>query len=172
LLLNRKDWLSLVDTAVVDVETYTEAPYLLCYSVSQHSLLKVIVAKVVELSGLQVVLLDQDNFFSIPNSKKIMNAGPLEFIRLIENAQFVVTDSLHGLCFSLIFGKAFFSVGQGLGSNRIKSVLRDVGLLDRLILEEVTITRSQLVVDYVKTNKKILALRQKARLFVASIFEV
>jgi hypothetical protein len=140
--------------------------------ISQLPLLKVIVAKVVELSGLQVVLLDQDNFFSIPNSKKIMNAGPLEFIRLISNAEFVVTDSLHGLCFSLIFGKPFFSVGQGPGSNRIKSVLRNVGLLDRLILEAVTIIPSRLVIDYVKTNKKIVELRQKARLFVAAIFEL
>ena len=170
LLLDSKVWLHLVDTSVVEVETYTNAPYLLCYSVSQHNLLKTVVAKVAELSGLQVILLDQDNFFSIPNSKKITNAGPLEFIRLIANAEFVVTDSLHGLCFSLIFGKSFFSVGQGLGSNRIQSVLRDVGLLDRLILDVDTITISRLVVDYENTNKKIAELRQQAKLFVAEIF--
>ena len=45
--------------------------------------------------------------------------GPEEFISIISNSQFVVTDSFHGFAFSIIFGKPIIIVDRN--ADKIKS---------------------------------------------------
>lgn len=61
--------------------------------------------------------------------------GPTEWLSLIDNAEYVVTNSFHGICFSLIFNKEFYveylknkSVKTNL---RIEDVLQQFGLESR-----------------------------------------
>ena len=45
--------------------------------------------------------------------KQIPNGiGPREFLGLIKNAEYVITDSFHAIAFSIIFNKVFFSYGE------------------------------------------------------------
>jgi len=49
------------------------------------------------------------------------------------NSDFVVTDSFHGVCFSIIFRKQFVAINnKKRGTARFVSLLRMLGLLDRL----------------------------------------
>ena len=54
-----------------------------------------------------------------------------EFLGLIENADYVVTNSFHGVAFSIIFNKQFFAVGMGAKSNRVLSLLDVAGINER-----------------------------------------
>lgn len=60
------------------------------------------------------------------------SAGPEEFIAHIDLSDFVVTDSYHGMLFSIIFRKQFCSVKRESGkydqSSRQKTVLKDLHL--------------------------------------------
>lgn len=57
-----------------------------------------------------------------------------EFIYHIKNAEFVLTDSFHGMCFSLIFNKPFYTfVNTVRGSSRFETLSKIVGVEDRLI---------------------------------------
>lgn len=59
-----------------------------------------------------------------------------EWLFYYKNADFVITDSFHGTCFAIIFRKKFISVANfQRGANRFISLLDEVGLRDRLVMD-------------------------------------
>lgn len=62
------------------------------------------------------------------------NVGPEEFLSLIKNAEFVLTDSFHGTVFSIIYHKPFYTFSR----NGVKESMdtRVISLLDTLNLGE------------------------------------
>lgn len=58
--------------------------------------------------------------------------SPLQFLSLLANSDYVVTNSFHGIAFSLRFRKQFVPVPRDKYNNRIESILRLVELDDRL----------------------------------------
>lgn len=65
------------------------------------------------------------------------NAGPSEFLGLIENAGLIFTDSYHGMLFSIIYQRPFWSIARNYGefdqSSRQKTVLSMLSLENRYI---------------------------------------
>ena len=67
------------------------------------------------------------------------NAGPKEFLSLIKNASFIVTNSFHGTIFSINFNKEFYVCYDSLTSSnsnlskRIESMLNELKLSDRMV---------------------------------------
>ncbi len=57
---------------------------------------------------------------------KQYDAGPRDFLSLIDNAAAVVTSSFHGTVFSLIYGKPFICI-DGLMDGRINTILQMTG---------------------------------------------
>lgn len=67
--------------------------------------------------------------------RQIKDAGPAEFVWLIKNASCVVTNSFHGVAFSVNFCTPFYAVlksGRG-GNERITSLLNSVDLMTRIV---------------------------------------
>ena len=66
------------------------------------------------------------------------DVGPIEWLEEIQHAKYVVTNSFHGVAFSINFNKNFFveiaeeRIRGAMGS-RIKSILKTFGLEERLI---------------------------------------
>lgn len=94
----------------------------------------------------------------------VYQAGPEEFINLIDNAELVCTDSFHACVFSLIFDKPFVVFdrdGTGAGMNsRIDTLLNkfDVEKKTQTSLLESTIFEY----DYTEFNKRISDERKKS----------
>ncbi len=89
-----------------------------------------------------------------------------EWLAMIKNSEYVVTDSFHGLCFALIFQKEFcivFDRDSWRGLARMESILSLLGLRERMVLEEEDIQRvlSCGRIDYGKVNEVLD--RDKAR---------
>lgn len=84
-----------------------------------------------------------------------------EWLAIINSCEFFITDSFHGVCFSLIFHKQFavtFDKTQWRGLARITSLLKLFGLEDRLIsnvkeLESRSFNLHR--IDYSKLENKI-----------------
>lgn len=80
------------------------------------------------------------------------------------NAAFVVTDSFHGVAFSILFNKPFIAYGNpGRGLARFTSMLKLVGLEDRLVLRSSDIDVEKMVqpVNWERVNT-LLAERRVA----------
>lgn len=65
--------------------------------------------------------------------KNINNAGPKEFIGLIKNSKYVVTNSFHGMVFSILYKKDFWVFKRGNMNSRIYDLLAILGLQDRIV---------------------------------------
>lgn len=60
--------------------------------------------------------------------------APQDWIAMIRDASFVVTDSFHGTVFSIIFRKPFITIcNRDRGADRFISLLKPLGLMDRLV---------------------------------------
>lgn len=87
------------------------------------------------------------------------DAGPIEFLNLVKHAEFVVTPSFHGCCFSILFNKSFYwfnssktDAGKCGTSSRQRDLLRMFGLSSREIGPDSAATRN---IEYGDINSKI-----------------
>lgn len=94
-------------------------------------------------------------------------ASPEEFIRLLSDSDYVVTNSFHCTALSVIFNKDFNAVVKGSekdGYNtRIYDVLKKFGLENRIVNDKTGNTGK---IDYTGINDKIVKEREKARYFL------
>ncbi len=106
-------------------------PYILTYQISPCRKMTEVIKKIKEETGYKVIAIPfvMDFYF---NYQSRINIGPAEFISLIKNASYIVTDSFHGTAFSLIFNKNFWSLSSRKES-RITSILKILGLDQRII---------------------------------------
>jgi len=87
----------------------------------------------------------------------ILDAGPSEFLSLIANATYVITNSFHGTVFSINFNTPFFSIVSASRKNnsRIESILSVLNLSERLILDNNPIEEIDFLkeIDFVTSNE-------------------
>ena len=62
--------------------------------------------KIAESRGLPLVVITEDEC-RMHTKAVLRDVGPGEFLYFIDHADFIVTDSFHGVAFSLIFQKQF-----------------------------------------------------------------
>jgi hypothetical protein len=129
LLLSKEQWLNSLG---IQRESEPER-YILFYCVPKLQGIREIAKYYREKLGIKLIALDQGLSSGVKVDKHIRDAGPREFIALFENAEFIITDSFHGTCFSINFGKPFVVYTEGMHSNRIKSILEITGLKHRLL---------------------------------------
>lgn len=98
------------------------------------------------------------------NQPLIYEAGPSEFIDLIDHAELICTDSFHACVFSILFDKPFLVFdrdgnGAGMGS-RISTLLLTLGLERKMpgCVDEDNIFEH----DYTNTYKRLETERKKA----------
>ncbi len=105
------------------------------------------IAKLLDLEVVELVACVSPRFYG---KSFRMEAGPMDFLSYIKNAECVVTTSFHGMALSLKFQKNFYSIRQGTDADlRAESLLSKLGLLSRFIPLDSSITSySQL--DYTK----------------------
>ena len=85
-------------------------------------------------TGLKIVAVSP--FFPITahGIQNVIDAGPLDFLNLIKNAELVFTDSFHGTAFSINMNKPFYSyIGKSSGDNRKMDIMRKFGLEERAL---------------------------------------
>ena len=94
----------------------------------------------------------------------INNAGPLEFLALIDNAACVIASSFHATAFSVILEKEFYTFNlKGYNnSSRMQDFLSSIGLQDRMNPANSSLSNidwkgvSSILADKIQTSKKFL----------------
>lgn len=66
--------------------------------------------------------------------KHSLASGPKEFLRLLLDAEFVISGSFHAVVFSMLFHKPFLAY-NGLTDNRMSQILKSAGLEDYSVTE-------------------------------------
>ncbi len=157
MILDRSEWMRFVR------EDKTRKPYVFCYFLGIDSEKVKVAKEFAEKIGCEIVSVP---FEHCPFSEECFptfhqGMGPLEFLDLIYNARFVLTDSFHASVFSIIFNKDFrvFSrdVGKANMNDRLYTLLDWVDRKDLFIhpdeLKSVSVKNS-IIYDYSKIEKE------------------
>ena len=147
--------------------------YVLVYQLLPSADLPKLALKLAKENGCEVYYLSK-RAYGIKASKGmkvIYDAGPAEFMSLIENAVCVVTNSFHGVAFSVNFDTPFYAVLSTTrdSNTRIESLLNQIGLNDRILYEGEDYMHKEVFWGCnVAVDEKLIALRQKSINFLNS----
>lgn len=135
LLLNKKDWQTVIESADVSDFRYINEDYILCYFVGDNLWYWEEINKIRRDTGIvNVVILPMQIGQKFQDGYHYTTAGPAEFLWLIEHSSLVCTDSFHATAFCLNFKKQFvefkrFSDNDGNSQNsRIYDLLSFAGI--------------------------------------------
>lgn len=99
-----------------------------------------------------------------------ITAGPEEFVSLVSNAKFVLTDSFHGTAFSINFNVPFYTFARNYGSvrqtSRITSLLQTFGLEKQYIECVQQVIKSVPSLDFTRSNEILTEQRKKAEKYL------
>lgn len=163
LLHTKNEWLQFFDIQ----DNKNEKPYILVYASKKDSLLKQVVEKISKQLDIRVIAIDQDPFTNFKNNRHIKDAGPDEFIKLFTQANFIITNSFHGTCFSINFNIPFIITPPPTSVNRIESLLTAVGVQNRITADGTNL--SELIenqIDFDMINQRLQALRMASNQYL------
>ncbi len=159
-LLNRQEWDEIEKEAIVKVPEKYILVYALYYMFDPYPELLNIINHVQKELGYRVLYLNgrkEDAFRS--NSSVLKAEGPADFIKLIKNAEVVITSSFHGVAFSLIYEKPLMAIVQSNDKtdSRITSLLTNMGCCDSIIPYNENFCFSRDKLHHLKANKQLLS---------------
>lgn len=134
LLLDDNAWKTVVSKRCLYSKNYILL-YVLSYSFNPVPYIYDLALYLSRKLNLQIVVLGKHPYLSkYKNVESILDAGPLEFLQLIENAVCVVTSSFHGTAFSVNYKKPVYAVVNDKNDDdRISSFLSDLSLDESII---------------------------------------
>ena len=122
-LLDKQEW----DKLTFNI---SDEKYILVYDFDNSDAIKNFSINLAKEKGLKIYSVFKNNYAD----KCFFNEGPLGFLSLIKNADFVVSNSFHASAFSIIYKKDFAVVERKENINvRMNSLLEDYNLKNRLI---------------------------------------
>jgi hypothetical protein len=94
-----------------------------------------------------------------------------EWLKGFKNAEFVVTDSFHGVAFSIIFNKPFIAIGNiDRGLSRFETILSVFNLRDRLLTKD-NANISAIInsdIDYTMVNEILAHEKSRSLKFITT----
>lgn len=176
-LLKKQDY-----DCLYEKESIIKKPYIFLYTINYNDeILKTVSKLALELSmpvytpftGYSAIKCRQYGI------KVLYDVAPDKFLNLVENAEYVCSNSFHGIAFSIIFEKKFFrlcstdSEGNGLRDDRIDGILDALGLQGRNIsIAEEQYSEKNKVIDYMQVEERIKALQVTSLQFLEKALSV
>lgn len=165
--LGRDDVFNAIDPTVllakeeykaIESKPFLTKPYIFLFTVKFSQDTVDVARKLSMKTGLPVyTLMTSGNSYKYVHSNDIRilsdRLSPSDFLRYIDDAALVVSDSFHGTAFSVIFEKKFFSVNNRKTADSYENDERIFNFLNRLNLTDRIITIQD--VDKIDINKEI-----------------
>ena len=169
-LFTREEWLRLIPPQKI-----IEDGYILCYFLGDSCPVKQFARKFADDSNLRLVsiLSDECNSDDSKYADEVLIGKTVEdFVNLIRGAEFILTDSFHGLAFSvinqkqvLVFYRKRDDVKESRNS-RIDSIVRLWGIEDRLIRDPEIAPLPEHNIDYQEVSTRVKAQRERSLSFL------
>lgn len=165
MLLYKDEWKKLVSPRRVNNR------YLLIYTLGRDKTLIDIGAAIAKERGLKLVKIGLDFLWSLKLHKNDQFCTPNEFLSYFWYADYVVTNSFHGLCFSLNFDKQFSIVLPKTYATRLESLLEQFELTSRTVRSVGDLYHQKSSIDYTAVNKRIDDARRHSLSFLRNALQ-
>lgn len=168
LLLDKVEW----TTFSKEIENQGE-PYVLLYTVNKSKQCNRYAQKLAKQLGCKVIKICSLGLDYLGKSKTVI-ASPEEYVGLFKNATFVVTNSFHGLAFSINLNKEFYIfLGKNINSHsRMENLIQLCHLESRIINEDSIVMLPEVKIDYEKVDNILEKERDNSIQFLRQALEV
>lgn len=178
LLIDRIYWDELKGT-----NRFIEEKYIFCYFLGNNISHRDFAKRLGMHTGYKLVALQHlDEFVKSDvafGDMKPFNVGPAEFVNLISNAEYILTDSFHGTIFSMLYRKQFFIFSRyenktnASTNSRIDSLLNLVGATERHIKSDINLEEClSLDMDYDVIHQKISEYQKLSRNYLCNALSI
>ena len=163
LIMNNNFWKKYASKRLIDND------YILIYNLNRSKSFDDYAKKLSKLTGLKLVRLctRYDQFYRV--GKSIFIPDISEFISLINNATYVLTDSFHATAFSINMHTEPICVLPSNFGNRIESFLKLMNIENRKIQNYNDFSQIESHIDFFQTEKILNRERLKAKKFFEHI---
>ena len=131
-LLGRQPWLDLAAMSSKHA-AHKQKKYILFYNLLNTREAARFAEKLSREKNLPIIEITKRFGFRYLGKRFLHCASIPDFLSLIENAEFVVSNSFHGVALSVIMGKQFYAIGMGKRSGRVESLLAALGIGERYL---------------------------------------
>ena len=166
-LLDKQQWLDLSAMSSKRA-THKKKKYILFYNLLNSKEAARFAEKLSREKNLPVVEITKRFGFRYVGKRYSHDASVLDFLSLIENADFVVSNSFHGVALSVIMGKQFYAVGMGRCSGRVESLLAALGIGERYLANGETPAGE---IDYNQIGERLACYAEQSRAFLKDALE-
>lgn len=171
LLLDKNQWTNLL-IKKNDFDKYKDLKYILVYQIHNDPKLSGYAKRLAKHTGMELLRVNPMLHQALRGGKFICSPDLSEFLSLIANASCIVTDSFHGTCFSINFGKQFIEIlPNNATGTRNQSILELTGLSDRILCDFNDYSLVDKVIDYGKVNELLEAERRKSLEVIRSMIQ-
>ena len=157
LLLNGSDWRK------ISSKKFNNEKYIFVYNLNRNKKIDNYAKQLSKKTNLKVKYLSYQFHEFYKYGKMYCNPIVEDFISLIDNAAYVITDSFHATAFSLNLNTQFIIVYPGKYSTRLQSILCQLGLEDRVAKDENDLSIADKIINYENVNNKLDDLRKKSK---------
>lgn len=143
-----------------------EEEYIFVYNLGNIPLLAEGVKRISKETGLKVYVVNKDikGDFILRGFENASSLSPVDFLKMLSGAKYVITDSFHGTAFSILYHKNFTSV---VNPQKVNTNSRIVDLLTRVHLEDRIASTSEAfkfdpVLTYCEVDKEITKMQESS----------
>lgn len=162
LLLDKKEWKRLL-VKESDDKKYECKKYILVYQIHNDPKLSDYAIRIAKHTGMELLRVNPFYHQKLRGGKFICCPDLGEFLSLIDHASCVITDSFHGTCFSINFGKQFIEIlPNNATGTRNQSILELTGLSGRILRDFNDFSLFYEQIDYGKVHGILKDEREKS----------
>lgn len=162
LLLDKNQWTNLL-IKKNDFDKYKDLKYILVYQIHNDPKLSGYAKRLAKHTGMELLRVNPMLHQALRGGKFICSPDLSEFLSLVANASCIVTDSFHGTCFSINFGKQFIEIlPNNATGTRNQSILELTGLSDRILCDFNDYSLINQMIDYNEVHHILEVEREKS----------
>lgn len=161
LLLESRDYDQIAETRLENEK------YLLLYARRYNPKMENYAEKLAEEKGWKIVEISlRATNAEKENRRMFYEAGVEEFLSLVKHAECVITNSFHGMIFSVQYSKPFYIFSREQCDTKITELLALFGLSDRIMTAENPKEQSVEQIDYALVHSRIADAREQSLKFL------
>lgn len=164
LLLTKDEWLKIIPGRIMN------GKYIFCYYIGDVPRMRDFAISMHKKTKLPLVVVNMNLRDQLYINKKEYSAGPLEFLSLLKNCEYVCTNSFHAVMFSILFHKNFWvftNSNKGSSKSRIEHITSYYGLTQRVINTTVPLPHdTEEQINFFDIDKKIEEYGSIGRIFL------
>lgn len=149
--------------------TSIKGKYIFAYILEENSVLNSFTNTLSQKYNMPVVYIDKKTQHCFKNGINAYGIAPNEWLSLLKNAQFVVTNSFHATVFSVIFSKQFIVFPTEKSGSRMSDFLINLGLDNRLYNESIDIEQK---IDFSNSKKICDELSRSSKEFLKNSLDI